>query len=833
LFIYISLVSIYLSNAYPSRLDDPQDCYVPDPTISCSSTCKNRGGSLNCMNAMGRCLISDSGTTITVNGETVSNNLEVETSFESDISVTFNQLSGVLYYYVVATQGVVVQSTSSSNSGTAKCGDSLKYFQSGSLQRSFTLGVDPDLDQIEFELIRGSGYGQMHGTRVIIINADNFSVVTDSPTLEPTTTTTTTKEPTAEPTTATTLIPTKEPTVAKIITDSPTLSPTERPSPDPTADPTKAPTFEPTQEPCIQCAAPAHCGCDDGCIVIPDQCYECGRQVCLYSDVSAEYVVVGAGPAGSYAAYELSKRTDKSILLLEWGVTDEEDDWYGVPAGDTQQHAGLMWSQEQKNYVVWDEQFTQSTITGGNQMHNGMVFTQMPYHDIDQLNIGWTEDFYNDVFNTMKNDITVTWDPIRADYTSMIQGFEVQDSGRQLTGKVTGVNWMMTCARGVCNTGTAWVPDAQRADLGEYRMERETWYKQLVKNNAQIEVRAFRQSTKVDSLVLEDGTATGLRLTNGTIIRVGRSVILSGGVLGTPEILLRTSELSNAFVGENFHHHKVYYDPYILCANCGSCEDQYPQILNYISSRETGYFKFQIYCTNEVKWYYIPAVAHSRGRMYINEEGEYKIDAPASYHEDDIPYFTEDLREFTGLLEASGLTSAHASWGEITEDVVRGLYSNAYVVTDTWHFGGSCSAGTCADERLKVQGTSNVYIGDASGMGESYNSHGVGVTTFFGAAAARFAVEDAETESPTESPTDSPTQKPISSSPTVNPSPQPTDVPTYRPTYEDCLTLSRTEEQLTCLKNKIEVLSQRCDANQEYQNSCESMRDDIRSILRN
>merc|ERR1719499_2828159 len=202
------------------------------------------------MNAMGRCLISDSGTTITVNGETVSNNLEVETSFGSDISVTFNQLSGVLYYYVVATQGVVVQSTSSSNSGTAKCGDSLKYFQSGSLQRSFTLGVDPDLDQIEFELIRGSGYGQMHGTRVIIINSDKFSVVTDSPTLEPTTTTTTTtKEPTAEPTTTTTLIPTKEPTVAKIITDSPTLSPTERPSPDPTADPTKAPTERPSPDP--------------------------------------------------------------------------------------------------------------------------------------------------------------------------------------------------------------------------------------------------------------------------------------------------------------------------------------------------------------------------------------------------------------------------------------------------------------------------------------------------------------------------------------------------------------------------------------------------------
>merc|ERR1719285_503 len=266
------------------------------------------------MNAMGRCLVSDSGTSITVNGETVSNNLEVTTSFGSDISVTFNDLRSVLYYYVVATQGVVVESTSSSNRGTARCGDSLKYFQSGGLQTSFTLGVDPALDEIEFELIRGSGYGQMYGTRVVIKNGDGLSVVTDSPTSDPTTTTP--------------LIPTKEPTVAKTITDSPTLSPSERPSLDPTADPTKAPTFEPTQEPCIECAAPAHCGCNDGCIVIPDQCYECGRQICLYSGVTADYVVVGAGPAGSYAAYELSKRTDKSILLLEWGVTDEEDDWY-------------------------------------------------------------------------------------------------------------------------------------------------------------------------------------------------------------------------------------------------------------------------------------------------------------------------------------------------------------------------------------------------------------------------------------------------------------------------------------------------------------------------
>merc|ERR1719450_609163 len=75
------------------------------------------------MNAMGRCLVADSGTSITVNGETVSNNLEVDVSFsEGDISVTFNDLPSILHYYVVATEEVVVQSTSSSNRGTSRCG---------------------------------------------------------------------------------------------------------------------------------------------------------------------------------------------------------------------------------------------------------------------------------------------------------------------------------------------------------------------------------------------------------------------------------------------------------------------------------------------------------------------------------------------------------------------------------------------------------------------------------------------------------------------------------------------------------------------------------------
>jgi len=83
LMFYLFFVSLVFS--YPSYLDDPQDCYVPDPTLSCASStsCKNKGGSSNCFYAMGRCMVSDGGTSLQVDGVTVSNHGEVQTSFGS------------------------------------------------------------------------------------------------------------------------------------------------------------------------------------------------------------------------------------------------------------------------------------------------------------------------------------------------------------------------------------------------------------------------------------------------------------------------------------------------------------------------------------------------------------------------------------------------------------------------------------------------------------------------------------------------------------------------------------------------------------------------------
>jgi len=59
----------------------------------------------------------------------------------------------------------------------------------------------------------------------------------------------------------------------------------------------------------------------------------------------------------------------------------------------------------------------------------------------------------------------------------------------------------------------------------------------------------------------------------------------------------------------------------------------------------------------------------------------------------------------------------------------------------------------------------------------------------------------------------------------------PAEVPTYHPTYADCLALEGIQDQIQCLQDKIEVLSGRCQANEDYQNSCANVRDDIQSIL--
>ena len=67
-----------------------------------------------------------------------------------------------------------------------------------------------------------------------------------------------------------------------------------------------------------------------------------------------------------------------------------------------------------------------------------------------------------------------------------------------MSGKVSGMRYTATCASGDCQWGEIWDPAAQARNAANYRIERHTWYNDLIANNDGVEVITFNQETKVN-----------------------------------------------------------------------------------------------------------------------------------------------------------------------------------------------------------------------------------------------------------------------------------------------------------------------------------------------
>ena len=103
--------------------------------------------------------------------------------------------------------------------------------------------------------------------------------------------------------------------------------------------------------------------------------------------------------------------------------------------------------------------------------------------------------------------------------------------------------------------------------------------------------------SEVESLVVVDGKCTGVTLSNGDVIHADKGVVLSGGVFGTAEILLR-SDVDNEFIGHNWHHHRVMTQDLATNPDCPS----QPEWQSYMAPSTNGFFRFRVYCTNEIGW---------------------------------------------------------------------------------------------------------------------------------------------------------------------------------------------------------------------------------------
>jgi Choline dehydrogenase and related flavoproteins len=108
----------------------------------------------------------------------------------------------------------------------------------------------------------------------------------------------------------------------------------------------------------------------------------------------ADYIIIGAGPAGCVLANRLSADPDVRVLLLEAGGSDRHP-LFHMPAGFAKMTKGIAswgWSTVPQKHlagrVLW---YTQGKVIGGGSSINAQVYTRGNRRDYDGWGIpGWS-----------------------------------------------------------------------------------------------------------------------------------------------------------------------------------------------------------------------------------------------------------------------------------------------------------------------------------------------------------------------------------------------------------------------------------------------------------
>lgn len=280
-------------------------------------------------------------------------------------------------------------------------------------------------------------------------------------------------------------------------------------------------------------------------------------------DEVADYVVVGAGSAGSILAARLCE-AGASVILVESGGSDRRPD-VTFPLGIASLYATANWKYRcaaDPSKATGVEAFAAGKVVGGSGSINAMVYVRGRRSDYDGWSAagckGWSYDDVLPHFKAIENWVGGA-DEYRGDAGRIRVSWcghhhEIDDAFIEAAAEAGHAR--NSDQNGGSQAGVA------RTQVNQHRGFRSSSARGFLRPLPRHQRPRLHTRTTASRILFDGNRAVGVDC-DGRVLRARQEVLLSAGAIGTPALLLRSgvgragTRIDLPGVGENFQDHLV------------------------------------------------------------------------------------------------------------------------------------------------------------------------------------------------------------------------------------------------------------------------------------